>query len=166
LSFDQVRDVLRLDDRRLWLLVLVCVALVFTIQAVEASVDGVWPHQRRSARLGPGARAVQGVWSYVALLLLPGMLLAVLNLVVLLWRGLPQSETQVLGGFFVGVAWLIFVGVSADVFRLGRYMGEVGPVGPAAMLAVLLVGDLLLLIALLEILPPFRVVRDALPGPF
>jgi hypothetical protein len=165
-SFDQVRDLLRLDDRRLWLLVLVCVALVFTIQAVEASVDGVWPHQRRAARLGPGARAVQGVWSYVALLLLPGMLLGVLNLAVLLWLRLPQSETHVLGGLFVGLAWLIFVGVSADVLHLGRYMGQVGPVGPAAMVAVLLVGDLLLLIALLDILPPLRVIRNALPGPF
>jgi hypothetical protein len=162
-SWDEARDLLRIDDGRLWLLILVCVALVFTIQAVEGSVEGVWPHQRRAARLAPGARAVHGVWSYVALLLLPGMLLAVLNLAVLLWREVPSTETQLLGGFFVGLGWLIFVSVSVDLFRFGRFMGQVGSVGPAAMLAVLVVGDLLLLIALLDVLPALDEVREALP---
>lgn len=163
MSLDKVRDGLRLDDGRLWLLILVCVALVFTIQAVESSVEGVWPHQRRAARLGPGARAVHGLWSYVALLLLPGMLLGVLNLAILLWRDLPRSEAQMLGGFFVGLAWLIFVAVTVNAFGLGRFMGQVGPVGPIALMAVLVAGDLLLLIALLDILPSMQMVRDALP---
>lgn len=163
MSWDEARDLLRIDDGRLWLLVGVCLALVFTIQAVEGSVEGVWPHQRRAARFAPGARAVHGVWSYVALLLLPGMLLGVLNLAVLLWRELDASETQLLGGFFVALAWLIFVAVSVDVFRFGRFMGQVGPVGPAAMMAVLVVGDLLLLIALLDAVPSLDAVRDALP---
>ncbi len=163
MSWDEARDLLRVDDGRLWLLVGLCVALVFTIQAVEGSVEGAWPHQRRPARLGPGGRAVHGVWSYVALLLLPGMLLGVLNLAVLLWREVPHTETQLLGGFFVGLAWLIFVAVSVDLFRFGRYMGQVGRVGPIAMMTVLLVGDLLLLIALLDVLPSLDTVRDALP---
>ena len=163
MSWDEARELLRIDDRRLWLLVALCVALVFTIQAVEGSVEGVWPHQRRPARLAPGARAAQGVWSFVALLLLPGMLLAVLNLAVLLWRDLPHTETQLLGGFFVALAWLLFVGASVDFLRLGRYMGQVGPVGPAAIMAVLLVGDALLVIALLDVLPSLQTVRDELP---
>ncbi len=163
MTWNEARDLLRLEDRRLWLLVIVCVALVLTVQAVEGSVEGAWPHQRRPARLAPGARAVHGVWSYVALLLLPGMLLAVLNLAVLLWRDLPHTDTQVLGGFFVGLAWLLFVAVSADFLRFGRYMGQVGPVGPAAMMAVLVVGDALLLIALLDVLPSLETLRDALP---
>ena len=163
MSWDEARDLLRIDDRRLWLLVALCAALIFTIQAVEGSVEGVWPHQRRPARLAPGARAVQRVWSLVALLLLPGMLLAVLNLAVLLWRDLPHTDTQILGGFFVILAWLLFVGVSVDFLGLGRYMGQVGPVGPVAMMALLLVGDVLLLIALLDVLPPLATVRDALP---
>lgn len=165
MSWDQVRELLRADDGRLWLLIGICVALVFTIQAVEGSVDGVWPHLRRPARMAPGARAVAGVWSYVALLLLPGMLLAALNVVVLLWRQLPHSNAQFLGGVFVAVAWLIFIGVSVNAFGLERYMGRVGPVGPAAMLGVLLVGDGLLLISLLEILPSFDAIRQALPLP-
>jgi len=164
-SWDELRDLSRVDDGRVWLLIGLCILLVFTIQAVESSVDGVWPHQRRPARLAPGARAIHGIWASVAMLLLPGMLLGVLNLTVLLWRDLPRTETQVLGGFLVGLAWLLFVGVSVDALGLGRFMGQVGPVGPAAMTAVLLVGDLLLLIALLDILPPWQTVRDALPIP-
>ena len=163
LSWDEARDLLRLEDRRLWLLVALCVALVLTIQAVEAAVEGAWPHQRRPARLAPGARAVHGVWSFVALLLLPGLLLGVLNLTVLLWRDLPHTDTQLLGGLFVGLGWLLFLGVSADVLGFGRYMGQVGPVGPVAMMAVLVVGDALLLIALLDVLPSVETVRDALP---
>ena len=163
MTWDEARDLLRMDDGRLWLLVGLCVILVFTIQAVEGSVEGAWPHLRRPARLAPGARAVHGVWAFVALLLLPGLLLGVLNLTVLLWRGAEYTEAHLLGGFFVGLAWLLFVGVSVNFLRLGRYIGQVGPVGPAAMMAVLLAGDLLLLIALLEVLPPLVEVRDALP---
>ena len=160
---DKVRDGLGAGNGRLWLLILVCVALVFTIQAVESSVEGVWPHQRRAARLAPGARAVHGLWSYVALLLLPGMLLGVLNVAILLWRDLPRSEAQTLGGFFVALAWLIFVAVTVNAIGLGRFMEQVGPVGPIALMAVLVAGDLLLLIALLDILPSIQTVRDALP---
>ena len=106
MSWDEARELLRIDDGRLWLLVGLCVVLVFTIQAVEASVEGAWPHLRRPARLAPGARAVHGVWAYVALLLLPGLLLGVLNLAVLLWRDDAYTEAHLLGGFFVGLAWL------------------------------------------------------------
>jgi hypothetical protein len=113
----------------------------------------------------PGARAVMGAWSWVALLLLPGLLLAVLNLAVVVWRDLPDSRVMLLGGFFVGLAWLVFVLVGANVLGLGRFMGQVGPVGPAALMAVLLVGDLLLLIALLDILPGLDEMRAALPLP-
>jgi hypothetical protein len=162
-SWDEARDLLRIDDGRLWLLVLLGVALVFTIQAVEGSVEGAWPHQRRAARLAPGARAVHGVWAYVALLLLPGMLLGVLNLAVLLWREVPHTQTHLLGGFCVALVWLIFAAVSVDFMRFGRFMGQVGRVGPIALMAVLVVGDLLLLVALLDVLPSLETVREALP---
>ena len=163
MAWDGVREALRVENGRLWLLIGVCVALVATIQAVERSTEGAWPHQLRPARVAVRARGGRGVWASVALLLLPGMLLGILNLTVLLWREVPSTDTQVLGGGFVALAWLIFVLVSVDLFRFGRYMGEVGPVGPAAMLAVVLVGDALLLIALLDVLPPLETVREALP---
>ena len=160
---DRIGEVLRAADGRFWLLVALCVALVYTIQAVEAAVDGYWPHQRRPARAAPGARAVGGAWSWVALLLLPGLLLAVLNLAILVWRELPHGQLHLLGGLFVGVPWLIFVLVSTDTFGLRRYAGQVGPPGPAALMGMLIVGDALLLIALLDILPTLDAVREALP---
>jgi len=160
---DRIAEILRVRDARFWLLIAMCVALVYTIQAVEGAVDGVWPHQKRPARMSAGARAVMGAWSWVALLLLPGLLLAVLNLALLIWQGLPQTQTMLLGGLFVGVAWLVFVLVSTDTFGLGRFMGQVGPVGPAALMGMLVVGDILLLIALLDIMPGLQAIRDALP---
>ncbi len=163
MNWNDLNEALHINDVRLWALVAVGVALVMTLQAVESAVDGAWPHQLRPARVAPRAGAVRGIWVPVALLLLPGMLLGILNLTVLLWRDVATTDTQRLGGLLVALVWLIFVFVSADLFHLGRYMGEVGPVGPAAMLAILLVGDLLLLIALLDVLPSMATVRDALP---
>ena len=162
-GLDRAGEVVRGLDGRFALLVAACVALLLTLQAVERSIDGAWPHQRRSARLAPGARAVQGVWWWVALLLLPGMLLGILNLAVLVWRDLPETQAQQLGGVFVGLVWLLFVLVSFDVLGMGRFMAQVGPAGPAAMLILLVAGDLLLLVALLEILPGLDEVRRALP---
>jgi hypothetical protein len=162
-GLDRVRDVIQGVDARLWLLIGVGLGLLLTIQAVEGSVEGAWPHQRRVARLAPGARAVHGLWSWVAFFLLPGMLLAAVNLALLLWQNLPQSQIQVLGGFFVGLTWLLFVLASFDIAGLGRYMSQVGPVGPAALLLLVLAGDLLLLIGLLDILPGFEAIRQALP---
>lgn len=160
---DQVKDALRLHDERLWLLIGLCVAMVFTIEAVEEAVEGVWPYQRRPARMNPRARSVHAVWSWVALFVLPGLLLGILNMAILLWKGLPHSETQILGSLFVGIGWLIFILVSVDLFRFGKYMGELGLVGPAALMIVLLAGDILLLIALVDIFPSVQSVKDALP---
>jgi hypothetical protein len=109
------------------------------------------------------ARSVHAVWGYVALLLLPGMLLAILNIGTLLWRDVPYTDAQLLGGFFLGLGWLLFVAVSVDLLRLGRYMADLGLVGPAALIVLLLVGDGLLLIGLLDVVPSLDAVRDALP---
>lgn len=158
-----MRKFLHIDDGRLWLLIGLCVAMVVTIEAVEESVEGVWPHQRRPSRMTLRARAVHSVWSYVALLLLPGILLAILNVGALLWRDLPHTDAQLLGGFFVGVGWLLFVLVSVDLLRFGRYMADLGLVGPVALIVLLLAGDGLLLISLLDVLPALRTIRDALP---
>lgn len=155
---------LQVDNERLWLLIGLCVAMIVTIEAVEESVQGVWPHQRRPSRMTLRARSVHAVWGYVALLLLPGMLLAILNIGTLLWRDVPYTDAQLLGGFFLGLGWLLFVAVSVDLLRLGRYMADLGLVGPAALIVLLLVGDGLLLIGLLDVVPSLDAVREALPG--
>jgi hypothetical protein len=164
LSFDEIRTTLRLSDGRLWLLIGLCVALVFTIQAVETATEGAWPHQRRPSRIAPEARSAQGAWGVVALLLLPGLVLGILNVAILLWRGLPHSQAQVLGGFLVGLIWLVFVGASANVLGMGRLLRQGGLAGPLALLVLVVAGDLLLVSGLLAILPDTEVVRNAIPG--
>lgn len=163
MSWDEVREGLRLDDGRLWLLIGLCVALVGTLQVVERSVEGAWPHQHRPARGAPRSWGVRGIWGSVALLLLPGMLLGILNLTVLLWREEDWTDTHLLGGAFVALVWLVFVAVTIDLPPIGRVFAGIGSIAPVAVLAVLLVGDVLLLIALLDVLPSMETVRDALP---
>jgi hypothetical protein len=163
-SPDEIREILRLDDPLVWLLIGLCVALVFTIQSVETATEGAWPHQRRPARMAPQARSAQGAWGAVALLLLPGIVLGILNVAVLLWRGSAYTQAHVLGGLLVGLIWLVFVGVSANALGMGRLLRQGGPAGPLALLVLVVAGDLLLLAGLLTVLPDLQVVRDALPG--
>ena len=164
MSLDEMRELLRLDDSRIWLLIGLCVALVFTIQSVETATEGAWPHQRRPARMAPQARTAQGAWGAVALLLLPGIVLGILNVAVLLWRGFPHSQAQVLGGFLVGLIWLIFVGASINFMGMGRMLRQGGLAGPLALLILLVAGDLLLVAGLLNILPDARTIRNAIFG--
>ncbi|MEA2583296.1 MAG: hypothetical protein QOF33_1381 [Thermomicrobiales bacterium] len=154
---------LHAENRLLWLLIGVCLAMVMTIQAVEAAVEGTWPHQRRPTRMLPRERSAHAIWGYVALLVLPGALLEILILGVLVWRKLDHTETQVLGSIFVGIGWVIFLLASSDRLPVRRYLATVGPVAPIALLGVLLFGDLLLLIAFLDIRPTVQEVRDAVP---
>jgi len=156
-------DFLHADNRLLWALVGLCLATVLTIQAVETAVEGAWPHQRRPTRMLPRERSAQAIWGVVALLVLPGALLTILNLAVLLWRDLPHTQTQTLGSALVGIGWVVFLLASFDRLGVRRYLASVGPAAPLALLGVLLVGDLLLLIAFIEIRPSIDALRDALP---
>jgi hypothetical protein len=163
-AFEEIREVLRLDDSRVWLLIGLCVALVFTIQSVETATEGAWPHQRRPARMARQARSAQGAWGAVALLLLPGIVLGILNVAVLIWRNLPHTQAQLLGGFLVGLIWVIFVGASVNFLGMGRLLRQGGPAGPLALLVLVVAGDLLLLAGLLDALPDIEVIRGAIPG--
>ena len=162
MSFDELREFLRLDDSRIWLLIGLCVALVFTIQSVETATEGAWPHQRRPARITRQARSAQGAWGLVALLLLPGIVLGILNVAVLLWRSFPHSQAQVIGGFLVGLIWIIFVGASINFLGMGRLLRQGGLAGPIALLVLLVAGDVLLVAGLLNILPDADTIRNAI----
>lgn len=164
MSVDELRDVLRLDDSRIWLLVGLCIALVFTIQSVETATEGAWPHQRRPANVTRQARSAQGAWGVVALLLLPGIVLGILNVAVLLWRSFPHSQAQLLGGFLVGMIWFIFVGASVNFLGMGRLLRQGGLAGPLALLVLLVAGDVLLVTGLLDILPDAETIRNAIFG--
>lgn len=163
MSLDELREVLELADSRLWVLLALCIALVFTIQSVETATEGAWPHQRRPARMAPQARAASSAWSVVSLLLLPGLLLAILNLAVVIWLSLPLSQAQLLGSVLVAVCWLIFIAASGNLLGMGSLIRQGGAAGPLALIVVLIAGDLLLLAGLLLIVPDVDTIRRALP---
>lgn len=149
------------DSRLWWLLIGLSLALVFTVQAVETAIEGTWPHQRRSSQYAPRARAVQKSWALVALLVIPGALLAIGIVAVHLWREPVSPDQQALGGVLVAVGWICFLVFSLNMLRLGTLMGNLGIIGPIAIMLLLIVGNALLLTAFLEILPALDVVRDA-----
>lgn len=143
-------------DPRLYLLIGVAILLIFTIESIESYVDGTWPQLRHDAPAFRAQAIGRSLWVTVAFLLLPGIVLALGNLGLLVWKGLPQNSTQIFGAFFLGIGWLVFTLTSINLAGLGRYMRKVGPAAPMALLVCLLVGDLLLLAALLDLLPLLR----------
>jgi len=149
------------DSRLWWLLIGLPLALVFTVQAVETAIEGAWPHQRRSNQYAPRARTVQRSWALVALFVIPGALLAIGIVAVHLWQAPVSPDQQALGGVLVAVGWVLFLLFSLNILRLGTLMGNLGIIGPIAIMILLIVGDLLLLTSFLDILPALDVVRDA-----
>lgn len=149
------------DSRLWWLLLGLSLSLVFTVQAVETAIEGAWPHQRRSSQFAPKAMTVQRSWALVALLVIPGALLAIGIVAVHIWRAPLSPDQQALGGVLVGVGWVLFLLFGLNVLRLGTLMGNLGIIGPIAIMLLLIVGDLLLFTAFLDILPALDVVREA-----
>jgi hypothetical protein len=149
------------NSRLWWLLIALSLALVFTIQAVETAIDGAWPHQHRANRSLPRSRTVQQGWAFVALLVVPGVVLAIGIVAVHIWRAPVSPDQQALGGVLVGVGWLLFLLFGLNMFRLGSLMTNLGMIGPIAIMILLIVGNLLLLTAFMDILPSLDVVRSS-----
>lgn len=162
----EITDFLHTDDRVLWLLIGVSIAMLFTLQAVEAAVEGAWPHQRRPTRMTPRERSAHWIWGVVAVLVLPGALLEMLILSVRAWRNLDHTQTQVLGSVFIGIGWALFLLVSQDWLPFRRYLARIGPVAPLAVILMLVIGNILLVTAFVDIRPTIDDVRNALPSLF
>lgn len=150
------------DDRLWWLLIGLCLALLLTVQAIETAVEGAWPHQRRVASLIPRDRPVQLSWGVVALLVVPGSLLLIGIVSVLIWSDPERPDQLVLGSVLTGVGWVLFLVFGLNMFRLGRVFSNLGLLGPLALVALLLAGDILLLTAFLDILPEWDVVTESI----
>lgn len=142
-----------LVDPRLWLLIGLCVAMLFTIEAIEDFVEGSWPQMRRPTAYWHAVGETRTLWVSVALFVLPGLVLTILNLAILVWRDLPYTNIQLLGTIFVVVAWLVFLITTIDFGGVGSYLQEVGFVAPLALIIVLAIGSLMLLIGLVDIWP-------------
>lgn len=150
------------DDRLWWLLIGLCLALLLTIQAIETAIEGAWPHQRRASSLVPRERVVQLSWGLVALLVIPGALLLIGNVAILIWRDPEQPDQLRLGSALAGIGWALFLVFSLNMLRLGRLFTNLGLIGPLALVTLLLVGDILLLTAFLDILPEWDVVTESI----
>lgn len=150
------------DNRLWWLLIGLGIALLLTVQAIETAVEGAWPHQRRTARMRSGERIVQMSWGVVALLVLPAALLMIGIVSILLWRDPERPDQLVLGAILAGLGWFLFLIFSLNFLRVGQLFTNLGAIGPIALIALLLVGDILLLTSFLDIVPPWSEVTDAL----
>jgi hypothetical protein len=150
------------DTRLWWLLIALFVALLFTIQSVESAIDGAWPHQRRPSNFLPRARTVQMGWAVVALLVIPGGLLAIGNVAVVMWQDVARTDAQVLAGWLLGISWLIFLFGSLNLLGFTRLLNVIGIAGTIVLVLVLLVADILLLSAFLDILPEWETVEEGI----
>lgn len=150
------------DTRLWWLLIGLFVALLFTIQSVESAVDGAWPHQRRPSNFLPRARAVQTGWAFVALLIIPGGLLALCNVAVAMWQDAGRTDAQVLAGWLLGICWIVFLLGSLNLFGFTGLLNVIGIMGTIVLVLVLLVADILLLSSLLDIMPEWEAVEEGI----
>lgn len=150
------------DTSLWWLLLAVILGLLFTLQALEAVVDGNWPHQRRLIEHVPGARGVRPAWATAAVLLIPGALLLIAGFAILLWKDVPGPDGLVLGGGLLLFGWLLFLIFGLNWFGWGRLLGTLGAIGPIAIAFVLLVADLLLFLTVRDLTPPIAEIRDGL----
>jgi hypothetical protein len=150
------------DNRLWWLLIGLGIALMLTVQAIETAVEGAWPHQRRTARMRSGERIVQMSWGVVGILVLPAALLMIGIVSILIWRDPERPDQLVLGTVLAGLGWFLFLIFSLNFLRVGQLFTNLGAIGPIALIALLLVGDILLLTSFLDIVPPWDEVTDAL----
>ncbi len=140
-------------DTRLWLLIVLCVVMLLTIEVTEDYVEQDWPRLRRPPNGWSHSEALRMFWTGVGLLVFPGLVLVILNLALLIAQDLPQTPVQVLGGLLVLLGWAVFVLVVSGFGSVSAYIEDLGPVVPLAVAAMLLMGDLLLLIELLGLIP-------------
>ncbi len=161
LSWDRVPNG-PFDDRLWWVLIALCIGLLLTVQGIETAVEGAWPHQRRTARLAPRERTVQLSWGFVALLVIPGALLLIGIVSLVLWRDPSLPDYATAGVVLTLAGWGLFLVFSLDTRWFGRLFGNLGMIGPIALIVVLALGDVLLLKVFLEIVPDWDTLIDSI----
>lgn len=145
-----------------WLLIVVVIALLFSLQALETAVEGAWPHQRRDNEYIPGARGVKGAWAFAAILIVPGGIALVGIISVLIWREIGYPDGFMLGGWLLALGWLLFILFGLNIGGLGRILGTLGMLGPLAISFILIAANFILIITLSDILPPWETTRAAI----
>lgn len=159
-----VRDLL--GDTRFWLVALLCVGLLVTLERVQAYAYGAWPQVRRDRERRPLAMGNAPAWYWVMFLLLPGVVMLLANVAILIWANFPQRSVLVLAAVLLTLPWLVFVLGSTEGFGVARYLRRVGIALPLALCASLLLADFLLLSTFVDLAQTTdlgRVIREARP---
>jgi len=137
---DDLRAFLRLDNATLWILIGLCVATVFTLQVVEESVDGAWPHARRPARMPARSPGFGGAWSLVALLVLPGiplwLIFAVLVAVGLLSPPFEAARSALVADVLDGERYVVGNALTQLVNQAAQVVGFVGGGALVALIGI------------------------------
>ena len=145
-----------------WLLIGVFVVLLITLQGLEAAVEGTWPHQRRDNEYIPGVRGVKPAWAFAAMLIIPGALAVIGIISVIIWLDIRAPQGLNLGSALLALGWALFLIFGLNLFGLGRVLGTLGVFGPIAIGIVLLVADGILIVTLMDVLPPWDVIEESL----
>lgn len=145
-----------------WLLILVIVALLFSLQALETAVEGTWPNQRRDNEYIPGAKGVKGAWAFAAILIIPGGVALAGIIAVIIWRDIPYPDGFALGAWLLTLGWVLFLIFGLNLAGMGKILGTLGMLGPLAIAFILLAANAILIITLRDILPGWDVTRDAI----
>ena len=162
-SLDEWQDRLHTSDHQLWLLIGLCVAVLATMEAVQEAVEGAWPHQRRLTRMDISEQRAGPIWALVALMILPGALLAVGNVGMMVWKDVQKTDEMTTGGALLGIGWVLFLLGSVDRLRMRALIARAGPVFPIALVVILAAAIVLLLSTFLDVRPSVDTIRDALP---
>jgi hypothetical protein len=110
-----------------------------------------------------GERRGQPLWGVVALLILPGALLAILIVATMVWQDVERTDGMVTGGILLGIGWVLFLAGSIDRLRLRRVLTQGGIALPLVLVVVLAIAIFLLLTEFLAIRPSLETVREAVP---
>jgi hypothetical protein len=116
------------------------------------------------SNMGLGEQRAHQVWALVAIMILPAGLLALLNVIMVVWKDVEVTDAMRTGGILLGIAWVTFILASVDRLRVRGLIAKAGPVLPVALVAVLAVAIVLLLGAFLDVRPTIETVRDAIPN--
>lgn len=145
-----------------WLLIVVIVALLYSLQALETAVEGAWPHQRRDNEYIPGARGVKGAWALAAILIIPASVALIGIISVIMWRDISYPDGFALGGWLLALGWALFIVFGLNIGGMGKILGTLGMLGPLAIAFILIAANFILIITLRDILPPWDIVRTGI----
>jgi hypothetical protein len=140
-------------DLRTWLFIGLCIAMLYTVELIQRSVRGARSPVHGRAGETPAVRETRALWVILSIMLLPGLLLTFMNMAISVAQGLPYAPEQISGMLFVLVGWLLALIMMTNVAGLSRFLESAGAVPPLMLIAILGLGDLLLLVSLIETLP-------------